>query len=56
MGACVIPPIKAEQEAIATVLFDMDAEIVALETKLVKFRQLKQAMMHELLTGRVRLA
>jgi type I restriction enzyme, S subunit len=51
-----IPPIKAEQEAIATVLFDMDAEIVALETKLAKFRQLKQAMMHELLTGRVRLA
>ncbi len=50
-----LPPTKAEQEAIAAVLSDMDAEIEALEAKLAKTRQLKQGMMHELLTGRIRL-
>lgn len=50
-----LPPTKAEQEAIATILSDMDAEIAALEAKLVKARQVKQGMMQELLTGRVRL-
>ena len=49
------PPTKAEQEAIAAILSDMDAEIAALETKLAKARQLKQGMMQELLTGRIRL-
>jgi type I restriction enzyme S subunit len=49
------PPNKAEQEAIATILSDMDAEIAALEAKLAKARQLKQGMMQELLTGRIRL-
>jgi type I restriction enzyme S subunit len=49
------PPIKAEQEAIATILSDMDAEIAALQAKLAKARQLKQGMMQELLTGRIRL-
>jgi type I restriction enzyme, S subunit len=44
-----------EQTAIATILSDMDAEIAALETKLAKTRQLKQGMMQELLTGRIRL-
>ncbi len=48
-------PPKAEQTAIATVLSDMDAEIEALETKLGKARQLKAGMMHNLLTGRIRL-
>jgi hypothetical protein len=33
----------------------MDAEITALEGKLAKARQVKQGMMQELLTGRVRL-
>jgi type I restriction enzyme S subunit len=33
----------------------MDAELAALETKLIKARQLKQGMMQELLTGRIRL-
>ena len=33
----------------------MDAEITALEEKLAKARQLKQGMMQELLTGRIRL-
>jgi type I restriction enzyme, S subunit len=50
-----LPPTKAEQEAIAEVLSEMDVEITALETKLAKARQLKQGMMHNLLTGRIRL-
>jgi len=33
----------------------MDAEITALETKLTKTCQLKQGMMHNLLTGKIRL-
>jgi type I restriction enzyme, S subunit len=52
----VIPlPTRAEQEAIAAILSDMDAEIAALEAKLTKARQIKQGMMHTLLTGRARL-
>ena len=50
-----IPPTKAEQIAIAAILSDMDAEIAALETKLAKYKQIKQGMMQELLTGRIRL-
>ncbi|MFZ1267530.1 MAG: restriction endonuclease subunit S, partial [Anaerolineae bacterium] len=50
----LLPPVL-EQTAIATILSDMDAEIAALEGKLVKARQVKQGMMQELLTGRVRL-
>ncbi|MEW6296022.1 MAG: restriction endonuclease subunit S [Candidatus Diapherotrites archaeon] len=49
-----IPPIQ-EQAAIATVLSDMDAEIAALEQRRDKTRTLKQGMMQELLTGRIRL-
>lgn len=49
----ICPPIP-EQTAIATTLSDMDAEITSLETKLAKTRQLKQGMMHNLLTGRIR--
>lgn len=48
-------PERKEQTAIATILSDMDTELAALETKLAKARQLKQGMMQELLTGRVRL-
>lgn len=48
------PPIK-EQAAIATVLSDMDAELAALNARLVKTGALKQAMMQELLTGKTRL-
>ena len=48
-------PSPFEQTAIATVLSDMDAEIAALEVKLSKYRQIKQGMMHNLLTGRIRL-
>ena len=48
-------PRSAEQLAIAGVLADMDSEIFELEAKLAKARQLKQGMMQELLTGKVRL-
>lgn len=48
-------PSVPEQTAIAAILSDMDTEIAALETKLTKTRQLKQGMMQELLTGRIRL-
>jgi type I restriction enzyme S subunit len=50
-----IPDDVGEQTAIAAILSDMDAEISALETKLAKARQIKQGMMQELLTGRIRL-
>ena len=49
-----VPPV-AEQEAIAEVLMDMDAELAALEQRRDKTRLLKQGMMQELLTGRTRL-
>lgn len=49
-----IPPLP-EQTAIAQILSDMDAEIEALEKKLEKYKMLKQGMMQNLLTGRVRL-
>lgn len=49
------PPTPAEQSVIAEIVGDMEAEIVALEAKLDKARQLKQGMMQELLTGRIRL-
>ncbi len=48
-------PTKPEQSAIAAILSDMDAEIAALEEKLEKARLVKQGMMQELLTGRIRL-
>lgn len=44
-----------EQISIATILSDMDAELTALEQKLAKFRDIKQGMMQQLLTGRIRL-
>jgi type I restriction enzyme S subunit len=50
-----IPPTIAEQQAIAEILSDMDAEINALESRREKTRQLKVGMMQELLTGRIRL-
>lgn len=48
-------PQLEEQQAIASVLADMDAEISALEARRDKTLALKQAMMQELLTGRTRL-
>lgn len=51
----VLIPALPEQTAIAAILSDIDAEIVALEAELVKARQLKRGMMQQLLTGRIRL-
>ena len=48
------PSVK-EQTAIAAILADMDAEIAALERRLDKTRAIKQGMMQQLLTGRIRL-
>jgi type I restriction enzyme S subunit len=48
-------PLLPEQTAIATVLSEMDAELAALEARRDKTRALKQGMMQELLTGRIRL-
>jgi len=50
-----LPPSTAEQQAIAAVLSDMDAELTAFEARRDKTRALKQEMMQELLTGRTRL-
>lgn len=50
-----LPRTIDEQAAIASILSDMDAEITALEAKLDKACQIKQGMMQELLTGRIRL-
>ncbi|MDN5536944.1 restriction endonuclease subunit S [Comamonas sp.] len=44
-----------EQVAISCILNDLELEVVALESRLDKARQIKQAMMQELLTGRIRL-
>ena len=49
-----LPPLP-EQRAIATVLSDMDSEIVALEQRLDKTRAIKEGMMQQLLTGSIRL-
>ena len=56
IGVLLVPRInQEEQRAIANVLFDMDSEIEQLEKKLAKYQQIKQGMMQELLTGRIRL-
>ena len=51
----VTMPSLPEQAAIAEVLTEMDAELAALTQRREKTRALKQAMMQELLTGRIRL-
>lgn len=50
-----VPPTTEEQEAITGILFDMDLDIYKLEEKLSKYQKIKQGMMEELLTGKVRL-
>ena len=51
----LVPPTISEQVAIANVLSSMDKEIETLNTKLEKYRNLKTAMMQQLLTGKIRL-
>jgi type I restriction enzyme, S subunit len=48
-------PCKEEQKAIGTVLLDMDTELEELAARLAKAHEIKQGMMQDLLTGRVRL-
>ena len=50
-----VPADRLEQQAIAAVLTDMDAEIAALERRLDKTRAIKQGVMQQLLTGTIRL-
>ena len=49
-----LPSVK-EQSAIASVLTSMDNEISALEAKREKYSSIKQGMMQQLLTGKIRL-
>lgn len=51
----MFPPAVTEQTAIAEVLSDMDADLASLEAQAAKARAVKQGMMQELLTGKVRL-
>lgn len=51
----LVVPKYEEQQAISCVLSDMDDEITELEQKLEKYRQVKQGMMQQLLTGKIRL-
>jgi type I restriction enzyme S subunit len=54
-GVSVTLPPLPEQGAIAAVLSDINVNIQELEQRLAKTRDLKQAMMQELLTGKTRL-
>lgn len=51
----ILFPEKDEQISIADILSEMDMEIAALEGKIAKYRQIKQGMMQQLLTGKIRL-
>ena len=50
-----LPPTLAEQQAIANLLSEQDADIAALEAKREKYARIKEGMMRDLLTGKVRL-
>lgn len=50
-----VPPCEKEQQAIANILSKMDNEITALEAKRAKYEVIKQGMMQQLLTGKIRL-
>lgn len=50
----MIPDIQ-EQRLIADILVGIDKEIESLESKLKKYRQVKQGMMQQLLTGKIRI-
>jgi len=53
--SCYIPSSQSEQIAIAEVLSEMDDELALLEKRRNKTNSLKQGMMQELLTGKIRL-
>jgi len=50
-----IPPKRKEQDRVANILYHMDEEIEKLESKHFKYKQIKQGMMQQLLTGKIRL-
>jgi type I restriction enzyme, S subunit len=50
-----VPPTREEQTEIAAMLSSMETEVATLEQRRAKARALKQGMMQELLTGRIRL-
>jgi type I restriction enzyme S subunit len=50
-----LPKTKEEQTKIATILSDMNVEIESLEKKISKYKQVKQGLMQNLLTGKIRL-
>lgn len=49
------PSTIKEQEAIADIIYDLDCEVRKLEEKLRKYQKIKQGMMSDLLTGKIRL-
>lgn len=49
------PPTIKKQEAIASIIYDLDCDVRRLETQLRKYIKIKQGMMSELLTGKIRL-
>lgn len=51
----ILCPQYKEQTAIAQILGDMDSEITALQARIEKLREIKQGMMQNLLTGKIRL-
>jgi type I restriction enzyme S subunit len=51
----MVPSSEKEQNEISTILTDMDNEIDLLEKKLSKSKLIKQGMMQNLLTGKIRL-
>ena len=51
----LLPPTLDEQKAIAAILSEMDEEIEKLEEKYEKYTAIKQGMMEQLLTGKIRL-
>ena len=48
-------PVKEEQSCISNIISDIEAEILYLVSKLEKYKQIKQGMMQNLLTGKIRL-
>lgn len=50
-----MPSDISEQKRIASIIESMDEEISSLETKKAKYEQIKQGMMQQLLTGKIRL-
>lgn len=49
-----LPPYE-DQVELAQTLADMEGDILSLEKKCLKYKAIKQGMMEELLTGKVRL-